>query len=133
MRMAQRPSFKGAVCFARSLLACMLFLVASPVSTVCAAESPPVRHELLNPHGTVEILRKGANVWIPATTNLILYPGDALRTGRHSRAAVRLSNDSVIRLDQLTVMRFPEPSTPRKRFLVNLLKGAAYFFHRERP
>src|SRR5205085_12153258 len=39
----------------------------------------------------------------------------------------------VLRLDQLTVMRLPEPASPRKRFLVNLLKGAIYFFHRERP
>src|SRR5204862_4780800 len=44
-----------------------------------------------------------------------------------------LANDSVITLDQLATVRFPEPSSPRKRFLVNLLKGAAYFFHRERP
>ena len=131
--MAQRPSFKGGVCLARFGFAGMLFLLAGWLSTAAAAESKRAYHELLTPHGSVEVLRKGSNAWTPATTNLFLFPGDAVRTGRHSRAAVRLSNDSVIRLDQLTVMRFPEPSGPRKRFLVNLLKGAAYFFHRERP
>src|SRR5213075_2006327 len=55
------------------------------------------------------------------------------RTGRHSPATVRLSNDSVIRIDQLTIMSFPEPVSPRRRFLLKLLKGAAYFFHHERP
>src|SRR4051812_13713223 len=133
MHMAQRPSFKGAVCFARFSLACMLFLIAGRMITASAAEPPTAHHELLNPQGSVEVLRKGANAWTPATTNLFLFPGDAVRTGKDSRAAIRLSNDSVVRLDQLTVMRFPEPTSPRKRFLVNLLKGAAYFFHRERP
>src|SRR5207302_9344786 len=67
------------------------------------------------------------------TTLFRSVPGDTVRTGKDSRAALRLSNDSVIRMDQLTVMRLPEPASPRKRFLVNLLKGAIYFFHRERP
>ena len=133
MHMAQRPFLKGAVCFSRVLLACMLFLMAARVSTLCAAEPRTARHELLNPHGSVEILRKGASVWIPATTNAFLFAGDAIRTGRHSPATVRLSNDSVIRIDQLTIMSFPEPVSPRRRFLLKLLKGAAYFFHRERP
>src|ERR1041384_1236905 len=117
MHMAQRPSFKGAVCFARFFLACMLFLVAGQRSTAAPAESRTTHHELLNPQGSVEVLRKGGNAWIRATTNLFLFAGDAVRTGPPSRAAGRLSNDSVIRLDQLTVMRFPEPTTPRRRFL----------------
>src|SRR5207249_1358882 len=48
-------------------------------------------------------------------------------------AAIRLSNESVIRLHQLTVLRLQEPVSPRRRLIVNLLKGAIYFFHRERP
>jgi Tfp pilus assembly protein PilF len=108
-------------------MALLLFAVA----TSHAADG--LEHELLNPQGSVEVLRKGQNNWEAARTNLTLFPGDAVRTGKDSRAAVRLANDSVIRLDQLTVVRFPESMSPRKRFLINLMKGAAYFFHRERP
>ncbi len=134
MQMAQRPFFRDGVCFARLRLACILFIGLGRLNSVPAAESSHrTFHELLNPQGSVELLRKGSNAWVPARTNLALFPGDAVRTGKESRAAVRLSNESVIRLDQLTVIRFPEPTSPRKRFLVNLLKGAVYFFHRERP
>jgi lipoprotein NlpI len=59
--------------------------------------------------------------------------GDAIRTRKDSRAAIRLGNEGVIRMEQLSTLRIPEQVSPRKRFLINLLKGAAYFFHRERP
>ena len=39
----------------------------------------------------------------------------------------------MIRLDQLSVLRLPERVSPTRRFVINLLRGAAYFFHRERP
>ena len=103
------------------------------VGSVSGAEPAHALHELLQPQGEVEVLRKGANAWMPARTNLALFAGDTVRTGKDSRAAIRLSNESVIRMDQLTIMRLPEPVSPRKRFMVNLLKGAIYFFHRERP
>src|SRR4051812_29403229 len=130
MRMAQRAHFPGGLYFAKVRLACAAALFFLAMNDAHAADP---HHELLAPQGNVELLRKGAQAWVVAKTNLTLFAGDAVRTGKDSRAAVRLSNDSVIRLDQLTVMRFPEPATPRKRFLVNLLKGAIYFFHRERP
>lgn len=133
MHMAQRRSYKAGACFASWLLTCLLFAGAELTNATFAAQPGRAAHELLNPQGKVEILRKGANAWVLATTNAMILPGDAIRTGRDSRAAIHLLNDSVIRMDQLTTMRFPEAVSPRKRFLVNLLKGAAYFFHRERP
>src|SRR5882672_10522744 len=120
MHMAQRVCFQALVFFARFCVTSLLLAVL--LTSAAAAELRP--HELLNPQGQVEVLRKGANVWIPARTNIAIFPGDAVRTGVDSRAAIRLSNDSVIRLDQLTVMPFTESTTPRKRFLIKLLKGA---------
>src|SRR4051812_7193645 len=128
MHMAQRPPYQAGVYFAKACLACAVLLFHLAMNSAVAAE--PGRHELLYPQGNVEVLRKGAQAWLPAKTNIALFAGDAVRTGKDSRAAVRLSNDSVIRLDQLTILRFPEAASPRKRFLVNLLKGAVYFFHR---
>jgi len=131
--MAQRPSSKAGVRSAGWCVVCGLLLLVGSVSATGAAEPARALHELLQPQGEVEVLRKGASAWTPARTNLALFPGDTVRTGKDSRAAIRLSNDSVIRMDQLTIMRLPEPISPRKRFMVNLLKGAIYFFHRERP
>src|SRR5438093_627468 len=110
--MAQKPSSMAGVCFAGWCAACGLLLLAGAVSALRAAEPMRIQHQLLNPQGEVEVLRKGANTWLPARTNLVLVPGDTVRTGKGSRAAVRLSNESIIRMDQLTVMRLPEPTSP---------------------
>ncbi|HEY0456772.1 MAG TPA: FecR domain-containing protein, partial [Verrucomicrobiae bacterium] len=109
----------------------VVFAIAALATSLNAADT--AQHQLLQPQGTVEVMRKGTQNWALATTNIALFPGDAVRTGKDSRAAVRLVNESVIRLNELTIMRFPEPASARKRFLIHLLKGAAYFFHRERP
>ena len=121
------------LCFARFALAGLVLLLLNPAPLAFAAETARPQHQLLELQGQVEVLRKGATAWTRASTNMLVLTGDSLRTGKDSRAAVRLSNDSVVRMDQLTVLLLPEPVSPRKRFLVNLLKGAIYFFHRERP
>src|SRR4051812_1019520 len=98
--MAQRPFSKAGVSFARWHIACALLLLWAFVSPVRGAEADRA-HELLNPQGRVEVLRKGATAWVLATNSVALFPGDAVRTGKESSATIRLSNDSVIRLDQL--------------------------------
>ena len=70
---------------------------------------------------------------LPATPNAWLCAGDVLRTAARSRAVVRLLNtESVTRLDQSSELRFLTPVPPEKnRSLLDLLKGAVYFFSRE--
>ncbi|HEX7652322.1 MAG TPA: FecR domain-containing protein, partial [Verrucomicrobiae bacterium] len=59
-------------------------------------------------------------------------PGDCIRTLAHSRAAVQLSDRSVVRLDELTTLEIlPPRHQEKKRF--GLPQGALYFFNRERP
>ncbi|HEV8544350.1 MAG TPA: hypothetical protein VGR78_18325, partial [Verrucomicrobiae bacterium] len=48
----------------------------------------------------VHVLRGGAQVWEAARTNQVLAPGDHIRTGPRSRAAVLLSNQTTVRLDE---------------------------------
>src|SRR5437660_10796800 len=105
--MAQTHSCRVEVCLAGWRLVWGLLLLLVSVSTGSSAGRIRAQHELLNPQGVVEVLRKGANAWTLATTNLLLLPGDTVRTGKDSRAAVRLSNHSVIRMDRLTVMPLP--------------------------
>ncbi|MEI9962990.1 MAG: FecR domain-containing protein [Limisphaerales bacterium] len=56
-----------------------------------------------------------------------------LRTGLRSRASVRLSNLTVLRVNALTTLQIQPPSEAGKQSALNLEKGAAYFFSRERP
>jgi Tfp pilus assembly protein PilF len=111
-----------------AMLLASLAAAQSPVSATRSATS-----ELIQPQGKVEVLRAGTPDWTAATTNTVLRPGDAVRTGPASRALVRLSNDSVVRLDERSILRLQPPRDPVRRSPLRLLSGMLYFFHRERP
>src|SRR5437762_1064065 len=87
---------------------------------------------LLELENTVEVLRAGARVWDPGRTNQVLYPGDQVKIGERSRAVLRLSNLTIMRVGELSTLQIPEPSADRKARL-NVFKGIYYFFHRDKP
>jgi tetratricopeptide (TPR) repeat protein len=87
---------------------------------------------LIEAAGQVEFLTVAATNWQPAAVGLALLPGDRVRTHAQSRAAVQLSDRSVIRLDELTTLEIlPPRNAEKKRF--GLPHGAIYFFNREKP
>ena len=88
---------------------------------------------LLTIEGTVETAPAGSMNWAAASTNQILHAGDQLRTGPRSRATVRLSDLTVLRVNELSTLQIQPPSVPGKQSVLNLKKGAAYLFSRERP
>jgi cytochrome c-type biogenesis protein CcmH/NrfG len=88
---------------------------------------------LLTVEGKVEAAAAGTTAWLPAQTNQVLHVGDRLRTGLRSRATVRLSNLTVLRVNELTTLQIQPPSALGKQAGLDLQKGAAYFFSRERP
>src|SRR2546423_1840093 len=59
---------------------------------------------LVEKEGKVEFARKGSTAWSAAQLNQGLQPGDRLRTGSRSRAALRWSELSVVRVSELTSM-----------------------------
>jgi len=82
--------------------------------------------------GSVEVRAAGTNDWRPATTNQFLHPGDRLRTAADSRATLQLSDRSVIRVNQSTLLEIQPPTSPaRHRF--GLKRGALFFLDREQP
>ncbi|MGD1089939.1 MAG: TonB-dependent receptor, partial [Verrucomicrobiota bacterium] len=93
----------------------------------------PTESILLTAEGKVEAAQEGSMNWLPAHTNQLLHVGERLRTGLRSRATVRLSNLTVLRVNELTTLQIQPPSEPGKQSLLDLEKGAAYFFSRERP
>src|ERR1051326_6718203 len=88
---------------------------------------------LLTKEGKVEFAHRGAPQWSSAQTNQVLQTGDRLRTGSRSRATLRWSDLSVMRVDELTSMEIQPPEKPGGNNQPELKSGAAYFFSREKP
>src|SRR5688572_28400930 len=88
---------------------------------------------LLTIEGKVEVARAGTVAWAGGTTNQALGVGDRVRTGIRSRATLRHSDLSVLRLDELTTVQSQAPAKPGGKPLLDQRSGASYFLNRERP
>jgi tetratricopeptide (TPR) repeat protein len=98
-----------------------------------AAEAcEPVVARIVSVQGRVEVQSAGSAEWTRAALDDRLCVGDTIRAGAFARAALALTNDSVLSLDQLTTMRLGgEAETGRS--LLDLLFGDVHFFsHRPR-
>jgi len=88
---------------------------------------------LLTLEGKVEFAQRGSDQWVAAEVGQAVAPGDRLRTSLRSRATLRWSNLSTVRLNQLTTLEVQPPGEPGKKPELDLKSGAAYFFSREKP
>lgn len=88
---------------------------------------------LLTAEGKVEVTAAGTPLWRSARTNEMLEPGSRLRTGPRSRATLRLSDQTVLRVNELSVVEIrPTPGSGAKAEL-DLQSGSSYLFNRDRP
>jgi Tfp pilus assembly protein PilF len=121
----------------KKFIALMLFFGAVATS-LTAQNQPPAPNSanqaglVLTVEGTVEVVRAGDTRWAPATTNLALGFGDNLRTGPRSRATVQLSDLSVLRVNEKTVLEI-RSQKETKGSLLDLRLGSTYFFNRSKP
>jgi len=88
---------------------------------------------ILAAEGKVEVALRGKSDWAAATTNQVLHTGDRVRTGLRSRATLRWSDLSVVRVDQLTSLELAAPEQAGGKSQLDLKSGAAYLFSREKP
>jgi Tfp pilus assembly protein PilF len=123
-----RPT--GWVCIATGWMAAVLFCI-QPLASQAAPPAEPPPFAVLEIEGKVEVMRGPNQPWDLAYTNQVLLPGNRLRTGPNSRAVVRWSNLSLLRLDQRSYIEIPTAAKPRP--ILNLLRGALYFFHGDKP
>jgi tetratricopeptide (TPR) repeat protein len=79
--------------------------------------------------GTLEARGAGEARWASVALGETFCPGDAIRTLERSRAAIVLSNEATLRLDQNTTVTFSEEKEEQAT-LLELLKGAVHFFSR---
>jgi Tfp pilus assembly protein PilF len=117
------------------LLAALLAALAclsnnSPAQSTGGAGNESV---LLTVAGKVEIAPDGETVWTPGHPKQVLRVGDRVRTGKSSRATIRLSNLSVLRVYELTTLAIQPSDQAGRRPVLDLESGAAYFFNRDKP
>jgi tetratricopeptide (TPR) repeat protein len=79
--------------------------------------------------GVVEAREVGQVQWVQLKLNDTFCPGDMMRVKENSRAAVVLSNETNLALDQNTTITFTGIEQ-KKPFLLQLLSGAIHFFSR---
>ncbi len=118
-------------------LGCFYALVIG-VAHAQSSNPPPARAQtsllsrVIEAAGQVEFNSGGGTNWNVATNGLVLQPGDKVRTRVQSRAAVQLSDRSVIRLSERTTLEIlPPRRAEKKRF--GLPGGSIFFFNREKP
>jgi tetratricopeptide (TPR) repeat protein len=88
------------------------------------------RAELVAVEGTVEINRSGTQSWVAALRGEHLCVGDLIRVQAYSRAALRLPDDTVLRLDQNTTTRWAQPQN-QDRSLLDVIRGVIHVISRD--
>ena len=111
-----------------------LVLAILAVTIESPAQEPPKVDQaaLLEAENQVSAKKKGQS-WQPSVPVFPLAVGDAVRTGQLSRAAVRLTDLSVLRMNEVTTIEI----LPREKLNgsegLDVKNGAIYFFSRDRP
>src|SRR5881296_1012150 len=121
-------------CLARTcLMGCLGILAMNLAAQTAVKEAGKAESVLLTIEGKVEVSPAGTTTWTAGKTNQVLKVGDRLRTGVRSRATIRLSNKSVLRVNELTTLRIQLPPQVSNAPVLDLRSGSTYFFSRERP
>lgn len=128
-RLSSHPVYLFKTCL---LQLCTLCLLNIPLQLL-AAEPPcdPALARAVSVQGTLEVKRARQTQWSAAGRDERFCPGDAVRTGGSSRAAILFYPETVIRLDQYSSLVITAAETDTTPSLLELLKGAAHFISRD--
>jgi tetratricopeptide (TPR) repeat protein len=114
------------------LLLCTLYLLTIPSLLQAAKQRcEPALARAISVQGTLEVRRARQTQWTAAGRDEPFCPGDAVRTGGNSRAAILFYPETVIRLDQYSSLVITAAETDTTPSLLELLKGAAHFISRD--
>ena len=98
------------------------------------ADPPPGKSAAVIEAENQVTVKHGSAAWVkPASLPSALDIGDRVQTGELSRAAVRLTDSSVLRLDELTSVEIVPPPRESDKEGLDISAGATYFFSREKP
>ncbi|MBX2885243.1 MAG: FecR domain-containing protein [Granulosicoccus sp.] len=97
-------------------------------STALAQESPQWQATLVSVEGDV-VVRKLAGKWLSAQLNDSIMFGDSINVRQYSRAAIKLPDGAVLRLDQNTTITFVKPVDENRSWL-NITDGLIHIISR---
>ena len=120
----------------RHLVKLFLMIGLAILFPACAHAQIPATNstsQLLEMAGRVEVMTAGTNTWRLAKQGDLLKLGDRVRTGPESRTSLRLSDKSVIRVDQNTVLEITPPVRPAAKSRFRIRMGSLFFLNREKP
>mgnify|MGYP000900490959 FL=1 len=86
--------------------------------------------KVISVQGIIELRRAHETTWQQTAMHTAICPGDTVRARSHSRAALLLSNASVLRLDQKTSITFPKSEDNEATSLLDLFSGAIHIITR---
>ena len=88
--------------------------------------------KLISIEGRV-LFARGDGTFKNATEGQVLFYGDRIRTGENSRAALRLPNGSLLRVNQLSTVEIKQPADREKEATISIWEGVMYLFSRANP
>lgn len=114
----------------RALPGLCFFMTTGAVSIAFAEEvcNAPVAR-MVSLQGVVEYHRPGDSGWHMAASNSTFCAGDRVRVRANSRAALRLSNESMLRLNQRTAITISGPDVEQNT-LLDLMNGVMHIITR---
>jgi len=126
--------------FFKKTLARTVFVALVSAASVLHAQAPPADAGpgprdavLLSISGSVDVAPAGTTAFAPGKPNQVLHLGDQVKSGKASRASLRLSDKSVVRLYELTTLEIKPPALANNNDVIDVKSGATYFFNRDKP
>ena len=111
------------------ILRLILAILLIPITSQAMAENCTPVAKLVSREGVVEVKPSGSSLWLPTKLEQHYCYGYSLRTGKNSRAAVRLVNDTLLRLDSRTTLSFTY-TVQEDRTILDILNGIIHFLSR---
>lgn len=109
------------------VLCCVAFL---PLVSAAQSGATPDAAVVVEKENIVEMQAR-RTAWKPAQVGVAMAIGDRLRTGEFSRSAVRFTDLSMLRVDELTTIEISPPVASGKQTL-EVKQGGTYFFSRDK-
>lgn len=116
---------------AMSLIVLFLLILLGCIDKTYATEfCQSAAAKVISVQGIIELRRARNTTWQQTVMHTAICPGDTIRARSHSRAALLLSNASVLRLDQKTSITFPKSEDNEATSLLDLFSGAIHIITR---
>ena len=114
----------------RQSLSVLLFAWLLPLATAAtAADCTPQAAKIVSVQGEIEVKRASTSSWHPVSRNDTFCSGDSVRVGEQSRAAIVMANETLLRLDQNSAIKFTQFETELPSIL-EFIKGIGHFISR---